>query len=115
MSIRGQEVEISLVHRDTAMPDVLTRTPRMDVMPYLMAGPRINRPDIFWNSEVQNAIHQQRRRLDQRRLVGLKGPSQAQILHIFRGDLSQSAVSSSRIIAVIPRPAVGWRMQESLF
>ena len=69
------------------MSDVLTRTPRVDVMPYLMAGPGIDRPDIFWNGEVENAIHQQRRRLDQRCLVGLKRPSQAKILHVLRRDL----------------------------
>ena len=115
MSIRGQEVEIALLHRDTAMPDVLTRTPRVHVMPYLMAGPGIDRPDIFWNREVENAIHQQRRRLDQRSLVGLKRPSQAQILHVARCDLSQCAVSPSGIIAVVTGPTVGGRMQKGLF
>src|SRR5579864_6579227 len=75
MSIGRQKEQISLVHRDTAMPDVFARTPRMDVMPYLMAGPGIDGPDIFRDGKVENAIHQQRRRLDQRCLVGLEGPS----------------------------------------
>src|SRR5579864_4060599 len=61
MSIRGQEVEIALIHRDTAMPDVFARTARMDVMPYLMAGPGIDGPYIFRDGEVENAVHQQRR------------------------------------------------------
>ncbi len=72
--IRRQKVEISLVHRDATMPDMKPFVLRVVVMPDLVAGARIDCPDIVGNREVQNPVDQQRRRLDLRRLLGLESP-----------------------------------------
>ena len=64
--------------------------------------------------KYKNAIDQQRRRLDGRALVRLESPGESEIPHVLRRDLSQRAVTSAGIIAVIRRPTVGRWMKKHL-
>ena len=114
MRIGSHKEKISLVHCHAAMTDVLSFFSGLVVMPDLVAGAGIDRPNIIRNGEVQNAIDQQRRRFDRRDLVGLEGPGQGKILNVLRRDLGERTVTSAGIVAVISRPAVGGRMQQHL-
>src|SRR5580700_10482539 len=98
---------MSLEHCHAAMTYVISRAAWVSVMPYLMAGSRVDGPNIFRNSKVQNAVHQQRGRLDGCDLVCLEGPCERKILHVLRCDLSERAVTLAGIIAVIAGPTVG--------
>src|SRR5579864_6108657 len=111
MCVGRAEVKISLVHRDAAIPNVLALRGRMVVVPDLVAGACIHGPDVVRNGEVQNAIDQQRRGLDGRELLGLKGPGKAQILDVQGRNLSESTVASAGIVAMVSRPTVGGRVK----
>ena len=69
--IGRQKKQISVVHPYAAMPNVQPLIWRIGVMPDLVAGARVHRPNMIRHGEVQDAIHYQRRRLDGRRLVRL--------------------------------------------
>ena len=101
------EVEPVLVHGDAALADVEALVGGVVVVPDLMAGARIDGPDVVGHGEVEDAVDQQRRGLDRRRLVGLKGPGEREVADILRRDLCERAVAAAGVVAVIAGPAVG--------
>ena len=110
VGIRSSEVQPALVHGNAAMSDVEALVGRIGVMPDLMSGARIHRPDVVRHGEVQNAVDQKRRGLQGRRLPGLERPGQGQRPNVLRSDLGQRTMAPAGIIAVIARPAVGGRV-----
>ena len=83
---------------------------RIGVMPDLMAGARIHRPDVVRHGEVQDAVDQQGRGLQGRRLARLKRPGQRERPNVLRSDLGQRTMAPAGIIPVIARPTVGGRI-----
>ena len=73
----------SLVHGNAAMADVSALVGRIGVMPDLMAGARIDRPDVVRHGEVQNAVDQKGRGLEGGRAAGLERPRQRQATQRF--------------------------------
>ncbi len=71
------------------------------VVPDHVTGARVDRPDVVGHGEVEHAVHQQRRRLDLRRLVGLKCPGQGEIAYILRRDLREANMPAARVVAMI--------------
>ena len=72
------EVEPVAIHGNAARADVEALVRRIGVVPDLMAGARIHRPDVVRRGEVEDAIDQQRRRFDLRIGAGLEGPGERQ-------------------------------------
>ena len=114
MRIRRHEVEPVLVHGDAARTDVETLVGRIGVVPDLMARTRIHGPHVVGNSDVQHAVHQQRRTFDGGVLTGLESPGEAECVDILRSDLFQGGVASAGIIAVIAGPTIGRGMQKEI-
>src|SRR4051812_46082086 len=92
------------------MADVQALVWRISVMPDLVTRAGIDSPDIVRHSEIQNAIHEQRRRLDGGRLVGLEDPGQAQPPDILRSDSREFTVAPAGVIAVIAGPGIDRRV-----
>ncbi len=114
VGVGAHEKDAVLVNGNAALADVVAFVGRVLVVPELMAGARVDRPDIVRHGEVQDAVDQDRRRLDAGVLSGLKGPGQAEIADVGGGDLGERAVAPSGVIPMKARPAIGRRMQEQL-
>src|SRR5579872_1437041 len=97
------------------MPDVHSRALGMAIMPDLMSGASVDSPDILGDSEVQDSVNQQWGRFNECRLICLKGPCQRKVPDVFRSDLGESTVPTSRVVAMISRPTVGGRVQQHMF
>jgi hypothetical protein len=106
------KVDPTFIERYSALTNMVALVGRIRVVPKLVARTRIDGPDIIRNREVQNSIHQDRRRLDRRCAPCLVCPGQRQAIHILRRDLRQSAVASARIVTVIAGPAISRRFKE---
>src|SRR3984885_3671802 len=96
------------------MPNVIPFAGGMAVMPDLVAGARIECPNIIRNGEVENAIDKQRRGFVLRGWPVLEGPGKRERIDVLRSDLCERAVTPAGVVAVIGRPAVDWRMQKHL-
>jgi hypothetical protein len=105
MCIRRTEIEAILVHRNTAVADMVALR-RTTVVPDHMAGARVKGPHIVRCCEIQGAIYFKRRGLQH---VGmrLKGPCHTEGGDIGFVDLFQSAIPSAGIVAVICGPGIG--------
>ena len=107
---RGQEHR-AFVDRRAAMADVESLIGRIGVAPQLSRRSRIEGPDVVWRRDVDDAVGQDRRRLDLLRLTGLKRPRQRQLSDVAGRDLRQPAMTLARVVAVIGGPAVGGRLE----
>ena len=114
MGVGSEEEKPVLIHADAAMADVQALVRRVGVVPDLVAGARVHRPDVVGDGEINNAVHQQRGGFDGRRLAGLKGPGEAEIGDVGRRDLREGAVAAAGIVAVVGGPGIGGRMADEL-
>ena len=62
--VGGDEVQVVAVHPDAAVADVDAALGAPEVVPDLAAGARVDRPHVIGRGEVEDAVHEQRRRLD---------------------------------------------------
>src|SRR5687768_3387011 len=60
--IRCAEVQPVLVHGHTPVAGVLTAAAAPEVVPYFVAGPGVHGPRMIRRAEVEDAVHEQRRR-----------------------------------------------------
>ncbi len=65
-------------------------------MPDLMAGARVDGPDVIGHSHVKDAIDEQRRALKFVVLAGLEGPGESELLNVLRRDLRQARCGAGR-------------------
>ena len=92
MCASGLEEDPVLIERDAALAYMVALVGRILVVPEHVAGTRIDRPEVVGNGEVEDAIHQDGRRLDARILVRLESPRKAEIIHVGWRDLRETAV-----------------------
>ena len=87
------------------------------VVPDLPSCPCINGPDSVRNGEIHDAVHDKRSRLDYAgkgilRTVDAVQPGEAQRLDVRCVDLRKCAEAATRVIAVIRRPGINWRLKQ---
>src|SRR5579872_4409593 len=115
MAVRRGEKDRVLVDGSAAVTDVERVIDLVLVVPPLLTRARVHGPDIIWRSDVESAIHQDRRRLNRLVPGGLKAPGLFQISDILRRDLRQLAVALAIVFAVVSEPRIGRRIQQLLW
>jgi hypothetical protein len=81
-------------------------------MPDHVTAAGIDGPDLIWDGEIENAVDEQRRRLDLSSLIGLEDPGWSEPVNVLRVDLSEGAVAAPGVVAVVARPSVRAGMEE---
>src|SRR5437764_11409642 len=87
---------------------------QVGVVPDLMTGSGVHRPETIRQRKVQNSIHQKWRRFDLGTLFGLKCPGQSKVFYIFGSNQAKRTVAYTGIVAMISRPGINRRMQQHL-
>jgi hypothetical protein len=106
MRIRRRQVDRILVDRGAAMADVEPLIRRVGVAPQLPRRSGVDRPDVVGSRDVDDAVDEDRRRLELLGLAGLERPRQRQLTNVLWRDLRQLAVALAGKIAVVSRPIV---------
>ena len=99
-----EEIQPVAVHADAAVADVDAAPGPPEVVPQLAAGARVDRPDVVGRGEVQDAVHQQRRRLDGQAAERGHAAARRRRLRPFAADHRARPARCSR---GRPRPARG--------
>jgi hypothetical protein len=95
------------VHGNAAVTEVRCFVRWIRIVPDLVAGAGVGRPNIVGNCEVQNTVDHERRRFDGCRLIGLKSPGKSKVLDVLRGNLRERSMTTAGVVAVISGPSVG--------
>ncbi len=112
-AVRRFEVQPVLVDRHAPVAQVIAARRLPLVVPELTARPRVHRPDVIGNGEIQHAVDQQRRALDRHAGIGgAKHPGEAELMRVGRRDLRQRAEPAAGVVAVERRPAIGAGLQQ---
>jgi hypothetical protein len=76
------------------------------VAPQLAAGPRIERPaGVEGASDVNNAVHHERRRLELSQRLGLEDPLRREAVDVLRRDVLERAVALIGVVTRVGEPA----------
>ena len=113
VAIRRLEVQPVLVDRHAPVAQMIAARRLPLVVPELTARPRVHRPDVIGNGEIQHAVDQQRRALDRDAGIGgAKHPGETELMRVGRRDLRQRAEPAAGVVAVERRPAVSAGLQQ---
>ena len=96
------------------MADVERIVGRILVVPELLGRAGVDSPDVVRRGHVEDAVRQNRRRLDLWLLAGLEAPNLLELADVFRSNPSKAGMPLTVVTAVKGQPAIGGRVKQVL-
>ena len=96
------------------MPNVERVVGRILVVPKFPRRSGVDSPDVVRRGDIEDPVHQNRRRLDLLILARLEAPDLLKFCDIFRRNLGEAGMPLAGVTAVIVEPAICGRVEQGL-